>query len=33
MDREEAKKILIEAYLDEVYALVPDEKIRNWLKD
>ena len=30
---EEAKKILIDAYLDEVYALVQDEKIRNWLKD
>lgn len=30
---DEAKKILIEAYLDEVYALVQDEKIRNWLKD
>ena len=30
---DEAKKILIDAYLDEVYALVPDEKIRDWLKD
>ena len=30
--KDDAKQLLIEAYLEDVIAKVDDEKIRNWIK-